>query len=110
MVKTFASLSLYAILVRTFTEEKKITIVITEFTTPMVMMQLKRLKKLNNYTPAMNMNATKSFVSNKNSRSHGMAVFICNYCLFWYKILFNRMMKSTFLTPGVTSSRSILYT
>ena len=82
MVKTFASLGLYAILVRTFTEEKKITIVITEFTTPMVMMQLKRLKKLNNYTPAMNMNATKSFVNNKNSRSRRTAVFICNYCLF----------------------------
>ena len=65
MVKTFASLSLSAILVRAFTEEKKVIIVITEFTTPMVTMQLKRLKKPNNYTPAMNMNASKSFVNNK---------------------------------------------
>jgi|GEM_PF-1840788 len=65
MANTFASLSLSAILVRTFTEEKKVIIVITEFTTPMVAMQLKRLKKLNNYTPTMNMNATKSFVNNK---------------------------------------------
>ena len=45
MVKTFASLSLSTILVRTFTEEKKVTIVITEFTTPIMTMQLKKLKK-----------------------------------------------------------------
>lgn len=65
MVRTFASLSLSTILVRTFTEEKKVTIVITEFTTHNDNAIKEVKKKLYNYTPAMNMNATKSFVNNK---------------------------------------------